>query len=138
MNINVRAPILLVKALSTHLNRGGRIINLSSILAREPYPGYDVYVASKAALEGLTRQWAVTLGVKYGVTVNAIGTGAVKTDIMKGVPEEVVQAVAQRPSAEKRLGTADDVAEVVAFLASEGGRWINGQVVGVDGGVIFN
>ncbi|TVY82910.1 3-oxoacyl-[acyl-carrier-protein] reductase FabG [Lachnellula suecica] len=84
MNINLRAPMLLVKALVPHMNRGGRIISMSSVLAREPYPGMDAYVASKVALEGLTRQWAVNLARSYGITANAIICGAVQTEMIKG------------------------------------------------------
>lgn len=138
MNINLRAPLLLVRALAPHMHRGGRIISLSSILAHTPVPGYDVYAASKSGLEALTRQWAITLGKSAGLTANAIVCGAVETDIIKNAPREVLDAVKGQTAAEGRLGRTDDVAQVVAFLAGEGSRWVTGQCVGVHGGVRFD
>jgi 3-oxoacyl-[acyl-carrier protein] reductase len=111
---------------------------MSSIFAREPYAGFDAYAASKSGLEGLTRQWAATLGKSHGITANAIICGTIETDMIKGYGDEVLEPIRERAVAEHRLGTSDDVAQVVAFLASEGSRWVTGQCIGVHGGRIFN
>jgi len=110
---------------------------MSSILARDPYPGYDVYAASKVALEGLTRQWAVTLAKPFGITANAIICGSVETEMIQGAAEDVKEGLRAKASVEHRLGTTDDIAQVVAFLAGEGSRWVNGQCIGVHGGMLF-
>ena len=66
MDINVRAPMLLVNSLVPHMNHGGRVVSISSVMTHNPYPAFDSYAASKAALEALTRQWAKTLGRSHG------------------------------------------------------------------------
>ncbi|TVY39635.1 Short chain dehydrogenase, partial [Lachnellula occidentalis] len=138
MNINLRAPMLLVKAIAPHMSRGGRIISISSGLVHEPVPGYDVYAASKAGVEALTRQWAVTFGKSAGLTANAVVCGAVETDILKNVPLEMFEPVMQKAAAAHRIATPDDIAQVVGFVASEGSRWVTGQCIGAHGGIMFN
>jgi 3-oxoacyl-[acyl-carrier protein] reductase len=137
MNVNVRAAALLVKALVPHMNREGRIINVSSILARNPFPCVDIYTASKGALEALTRQWARTLGRSHGITTNAVSPGMILTDMTEGTDPSVLDLSKRSATAGERLGTPDDVAQVVAFLAGDGSRWINGDCIQVHGGVIF-
>jgi 3-oxoacyl-[acyl-carrier protein] reductase len=105
MNVNVRAAALLVKALVPHMNRGGRIINVSSILARNPFPGVDIYTASKGALEALTRQWARTLGRSHGITTNAVSPGMILTDMTEGTDPSVLDLSKRSATAGERLGT---------------------------------
>jgi 3-oxoacyl-[acyl-carrier protein] reductase len=137
-NINTRAPMLLVKAFAPHLNASGRIISISSIMSRSPYPGFDAYSVSKLALEGLTRQWAVTLAKDLNITANAVVCGTVETDFHANTPKAALDAVKAQTSAAERLGTTKDIADVVVWLASDEARWINGQCVGVHGGFVFN
>jgi 3-oxoacyl-[acyl-carrier protein] reductase len=120
------------------MNHGGRIISMSSIFAREPYAGFDAYTASKSGLEGLTQQWAATLGKSHGITANAIICGTIETDMIKGYGDDILGPIREYAVADHSLGTSDDVAQVVAFLASEGSRWVTGQCIGVHGGRIFN
>ena len=84
-HLNVRAPLFMVQAVLPHLRRPGRIINISSVGAREGYAGTGTYSASKAALEGYTRNWAVELG-KDGTTVNAVNPGPVESEMLDQVP----------------------------------------------------
>src|SRR4051812_37356679 len=114
--------MLLVKSIVPHMNRGGRIISISSVLAHAPYPGYDAYAASKAAIEALTRQWAITLGKSHGITANSIICGSVATDMMAHVPDEILEPIRASAAAEHRLGTIDDIAQAVAMLADDGAR----------------
>jgi 3-oxoacyl-[acyl-carrier protein] reductase len=113
---------------------GGRIINISSGAAQAAPPNTSVYSATKAAVDTLTRSHAAELGPR-GITVNAVAPGLTTTDMLAAViPSEVQQAMIAT-TALRRLGTPEDIADVVAFLASEEARWITGQVIGVNGGL---
>lgn len=113
----------------------GRIINTASIVALYGNFGQSNYVASKAGLIGLTRVWARELGPK-GITVNAVAPGFIETEMVKSVPEKVLQTVRERVPL-RRLGTPRDVAWVYLFLASEEAGYINGAVIPVDGGLVW-
>jgi len=141
MDTNVRGPLLLIQALIPHLAaEGARIINISSVSTKYPISGLSMYATSKAALESLTRQWAVELAKKHHLTVNAINCGPLDKEPTIPKTETVIKAreqVMSVTSAAHRIGTGDYLAQIVAFLPSEGSRWINGQVVCGNGGVTF-
>jgi len=113
---------------------GGAIVNISSVAAATGSPGVGLYPASKAAIESLTRQMAIEFGPR-GIRVNAVGPGLIVTEgtahnYEGGRGEERARNVPLR-----RTGTPEDIADVVAFLASDQARYVTGQVVYVDGGV---
>lgn len=140
MGTNVRGVIFLTKAVLPHILRGGRIINLSSISARGGYATQTVYAATKAAVEGLTRVWATELGHKYGVTVNAINPGPVQTDMyFASGPKHLARMEEQnkKTPAAPRAGTPQDVADIVTLLCDERSRWITGDVVCANGGMLY-
>lgn len=113
--------------------RGGRIINLSSVVAFTGNVGQSNYCASKAGIVGLTRALALELASR-GVTVNAVAPGFIETDMTGVLDEKVKEQLAARiPSG--RLGSVDDVAEAVAFLAGSGAAYITGQTIHVNGGM---
>jgi 3-oxoacyl-[acyl-carrier protein] reductase len=113
----------------------GAIVNASSIVGVYGNFGQSNYVASKAGVVGLTRVWARELG-KKGVRVNCIAPGFIATDMTAAMPKEVLDGMkAKTPLG--RLGTAEDVARAYAFLASDDASFINGQVLGVDGGLVI-
>lgn len=110
--------------------RRGRIINISSVSAVMGNRGQVNYAAAKAGLIGATRSLARELG-KRRVTVNAVAPGLIDTDMLEGAPvERLLEAVPMQ-----RLGTAQEVAELVGFLASERAGYITGQVIGINGGL---
>lgn len=140
MNVNVRAVIFMTQAFVKHVNRGGRIVNLSSISARGGYATQSVYSASKAAVEGLTRVWATELGPKYGVTVNAVNPGPVDTEMYRAAGEVHLARMEEqnkKTPAAPRAGTENDVADIVVFLCEERSRWVTGDTVCANGGFLF-
>jgi 3-oxoacyl-[acyl-carrier protein] reductase len=115
------------------LRRWGRIINITSPSATMPLPGQANYAASKAGLVGLTRALARELG-PHGVLVNAVSPGMIDTDMLAAMPAAArTQALGAVPVG--RVGTVEEVAQVVAFLASDAASYLNGQVIAVDGGL---
>lgn len=113
--------------------RYGRIINMSSVSGLIGNPGQTNYSASKAGMIGLTRSLARELG-KRKITINAVAPGFIESDMTRALGDEVLKEVKKRIPA-NRLGTGDDVAAVVVFLASAGASYITGQVLTVDGGM---
>jgi len=112
----------------------GRIINASSVVGLYGNFGQTNYVATKAAVVGLTKVWARELG-KRGLTVNAVAPGFIATDMTKGMPEKVLQSMVDHTPI-GRLGQPADVAQAYLFLASDEAAFINGHVLSVDGGLV--
>ncbi len=111
---------------------GGSIVNVSSALAAQPMPGQVIYAASKAAIESVTRVLAQELGGRK-IRVNAVAPGPVETDLLPLNDEMRGYIHSKTPLG--RVGQPVDIARVVAFLVSEAGGWITGQVIGTDGGL---
>jgi 3-oxoacyl-[acyl-carrier protein] reductase len=133
--INVKGPFFACQQAVHRISDGGRIINISSAVTRMMLPGYSIYAASKAAVDQLTRVLAKEIGERQ-VTVNAVCPGPVDTELLReGKTEEQLQGMAQM-AAFNRLGKVEDIADVVAFLASDDARWITGQIIHVNGGYI--
>lgn len=135
INVNLKGAFLCSRAAAKQMvrKRWGRIINMSSVVALAGNPGQVNYGASKAALIGVTRTLARELASR-NITVNALAPGFIDTDMVKGMTEEArLQAVARIPM--NRLGNAQDVAAVVAFLIRNEASYVTGQVIGVDGGI---
>jgi len=132
---NVRALVLMTQATIPHLSRNNaRIINIGSTAARVGVPGISLYCASKLAVEALTRSWASELGDR-GVTVNTVAPGSTQSDLLDAsTTSDDVAMEAQRTPVERRVGRPDDIAQVVAWLASEDSRWISGQCICASGG----
>jgi len=137
---NVRGPFFLVQQLLPVLGEGSNIIVISSLGARMVVgkPGLEnpsilAYASTKGALETLVKNWAAILGPS-GIRVNAVAPGVIDTDMSSFTKTETGREVALGMQALKRLGKPEDVADVVAFLASDGARWITGASIPVDGG----
>jgi 3-oxoacyl-[acyl-carrier protein] reductase len=131
---NVEGVIATVQAAIEHLPRDtGRVINISSLAATHALPEMTVYTAAKGAMDAMTRVWARELGPK-GITVNAIAPGPVATDAMRENADDAARAFFLQRTPLGRIGTPDDIADVVAFLASPDARWVTGHVLAVTGG----
>lgn len=138
--VNVLGPFRLFRAALPLLEAtGGAVVNVSSTLATRAMPGPGLYGASKAALEQLTRSWALDAASR-GVRVNAVAPGPTETDILtrSGLDESSAEAVRDAERAAiplGRRGVPDEVARWIVGLAPPGGAWITGQVIRVDGGL---
>jgi 3-oxoacyl-[acyl-carrier protein] reductase len=137
---NVRSPFFLVQQLLPVLGEGSNIVVISSIGARSvvgnvgiDLPTIFAYASTKGALETLVRNWAAILGPK-GIRVNSVAPGVIDTDMSNFTKTEAGRQAALGMQALKRLGKAEDVADVVAFVASDAARWITGASIPVDGG----
>ena len=136
MNIHFKGVFFLAQASLPILNDGGRIVNISTGLARFSNPGYAAYAAMKGAIETLTRYMAKELGSRK-IAVNTVAPGAIETDFSGGLVrdnEQINKHIAS-VTALGRVGLAEDIGPVVAFLCTDGGRWINGQRIEVSGGM---
>lgn len=130
---NVTGAIMLTKAAAAVMGEGGRIIQMSSRLAYSPIPASTVYAASKAAVMAMVHGYAKELGQR-GITVNAVAPGVIETDMTtKIIAERGDQIRAATPLG--RIGQPDDIAGIVAFLASDDARWITGRTILADGGL---
>lgn len=134
MQINFKAPFQLMQLASPRLRTGGRIINITSTAARIAYPFFVVYGATKAALEQATVATAAHLGPR-GITVNAVRPGAVETELNVGLKDPAFRENLNRITALGRVGQPRDIADAVAFIASEDARWITGAVLEASGGL---
>jgi 3-oxoacyl-[acyl-carrier protein] reductase len=135
ITVNFVFPLLAVREAGKVLRDGGRIVNISTLNTVVTAPGLVLYCASKAALEQVTAVAARELGPR-GITVNTVSPGATDTDLLRSTnaPESLEQTAAV--TALRRLGRPDDVAAVVAFLASPDAGWITGQNLRATGGLL--
>ncbi|MCA8883426.1 MAG: SDR family oxidoreductase [Rhodobacteraceae bacterium] len=135
MNVHLKGVFFLTQTLLPMIEEGGRIVNLSSGLARFTFPGYAAYAAMKGAVEVFTRYLAQELGPR-GIAVNTIAPGAIETDFGGGVVRDV-EAVNQMVAAATAMGRAgqpDDIGDAIASLLTGGSQWITGQRIEVSGG----
>jgi NAD(P)-dependent dehydrogenase (short-subunit alcohol dehydrogenase family) len=131
--VNVRAPFFTVQQLLPLIGEGGRIVLLSSVVARAAFPGAPAYSATKGAVDVLVRSFAVELGPR-GIRVNAVAPGATETDMASFLQDPATREGVIAGQALKRIAQPDDIADVVLFLSSEGSRWITGRTIEASGG----
>ncbi len=137
LEVNLKGALVCARAAIPHmLQRGsGRIISAASVVARMGNLGQTAYAASKGGIIGMTRAWARELGPK-GITANAVAPGFIETEMVRSVPAKVIDRFRTRIPA-GRLGLPEEVASLYLFLASDLASFINGAVVGVDGGLLL-
>lgn len=135
LTLNLEAAFLCIRESVRDMAkaRWGRIINISSVVGLIGNPGQANYCASKAGLIGLTKSVAREYGMR-GITANAVAPGWIETDMTAGLKPEIREAMLKSVPA-ARPGVPQDVASVVAFLASDGAAYVNGQTIAVDGGM---
>jgi NAD(P)-dependent dehydrogenase (short-subunit alcohol dehydrogenase family) len=131
--VNVRAPFFLVQQLLPALCKGSAVVFTSSLVARASVGTLPAYAATKGAIETLVRHFAAALGPR-GIRVNGVAPGVVDTDMSSFTKTEAGREGALSMQALKRLAQPNDIAPVVAFLASDDARWVTGASIHVDGG----
>ena len=136
IQVNLRGVFLCTKYAAEVMQEQGSgvILNASSVVGRFGNFGQTNYVAAKAGLEGMTKVWARELG-KYCIRVNAVAPGFIQTDMTAGMPEKIIEMMADKVPL-KKWGQSEDVANLYCFLASDEASYINGAVLTVDGGVV--
>ncbi|MEV4883051.1 SDR family oxidoreductase [Chitinophaga ginsengisegetis] len=133
-DINVKGTFNTMREAATRLADKGSIINFSTSVNRIMLPGYGTYVATKAAVEQLTRVFSKEVGAR-GINVNSVSPGPTNTELFtNGKSEEVIARLASL-SAFNRIGEPNDIAQVVVFLAGDDAKWISAQNIGVNGGM---
>ncbi|MDR3606532.1 MAG: SDR family oxidoreductase [Oligoflexia bacterium] len=135
VDTNLKGVFNTLRLAATRVNEGGRIINLSTSVLALGLPTYGVYVATKAAVESMSYVFARELRGRK-ITVNCVAPGPTATDLfLDGKTKEQIDHFAKMPPLE-RLGTPEDIAAVVSFLAGPDGAWVNGQVLRANGGLV--
>lgn len=137
INTNLKGVFLCTKAVTRQMmkQRSGKIINIASIVGVSGNPGQANYVAAKAGVIGFTKTVAKELATR-NILVNAVAPGFIRTDMTDELTEEQKQAILTNIPLEK-LGTAEDVAKTVRFLASDDANYITGQTIHIDGGLVM-
>jgi len=136
INVNLRGVFICTRAVSPQMikQKGGVILNASSVVGLYGNFGQSNYVATKAGVIGMTKVWARELG-RYGVRVNAIAPGFIATEMVMAMPEKILDGMKQHTPL-GRLGEPQDIADAYAFLASDQASFISGTVLSVDGGIV--
>ena len=138
ININLKGIFLCGQAAAKVMiekDKGGVILNTSSVVGIYGNFGQSNYVASKAGVIGMTKTWARELG-KANIRVNAVAPGFMKTEILKDMPEKIINYMKEKVYL-KRMGEPEDIANAFLYLASDMGKYVNGTVLSVDGGVVI-
>lgn len=132
-NINVKSLFFVTQALAPRITDGGRVINISSVVARTNFPGVLAYSTTKGAVDTFTLHLAALLGQRH-ITVNSISPGAIETDMSAWLATPEGEAQVKGFQAIPRVGKPEDIADAVASIAGPDGRWVTGQVIAVGGG----
>jgi 3-oxoacyl-[acyl-carrier protein] reductase len=134
--VNVKAAFFAFQEAAKHMQDGGRIVSISAALTRVGYDNTLMYAGTKGALEQFTLAASKELG-KRGIVCNIVSPGATHTDLYHGLAPEAAREAAKQRSPFKRLAEPQDIAEVVAFLASDGARWVSGENIRANGAALW-
>ena len=138
INVNLKGTFNCSRTVAKYMMRqktGGKIVNISSVIGLIGNIGQSNYSASKAGIIGLTKSMAKELALR-NINVNAVAPGFIETDMTQKLPEKIRNSLQEKIPL-RRLGTVEDVAQVVYFLVSEASNYITGQVIKVDGGMVM-
>jgi len=136
-DLTVKGPLFLAQAVAPHLTEGGRIFFFSSVATKKStvLPNYLLLVSSGGAIEQICRALASDLGER-GITVNTISPGPIDSEGYRAGKSEHMLQFIRNLHMQKRIGMPSEIAEVIGFLATKDGRWINGQNIPINGGIV--
>jgi 3-oxoacyl-[acyl-carrier protein] reductase len=134
--VNVKAAFFCFQEAAKHMADGGRIVSISAALTSVGYDNTMMYAGTKGALEQFTLAASKELG-KRGIVCNSVSPGATHTDLYHGLAPEAAREAAKQRSPFKRLAEPQDIADVVAFLASDAARWVSGQNIRANGAALW-
>ena len=134
--VNVKASFFAFQEAAKHMSDGGRIVSISAALTAVGYDNTLMYAGTKGALEQFTLAASKELG-KRGIVCNIVSPGATQTDLYYGLAPEAAREIAKQRSPFKRLADPQDIADVVAFLAGDGARWVSGQNIRANGAALW-
>jgi len=138
LTVNIKALLCLSRdAIPALQSSSGNIINISSVAGQTSLPGFSAYASTKAAGDRITKTLAAELG-PLGIRVNAVAPGLTQTDMLSSMPQEAIDKMASEATALRRLGTPDDIARSIIWLASADAEWVTGQVIQASGGLLLN
>jgi len=133
---NVSGPLFITQAVLKVIRRGGRIIIISSGAGKAPVPSpFILYGMAKAAVMHMANCLALEYAERLGITINTVMPGPTATDALDAIDEDTLNRLKNTATAEKRLGTVEEVAHVVTFIAEDRSRWVNGDTISASGGV---
>jgi 3-oxoacyl-[acyl-carrier protein] reductase len=136
ISVNLKGVFLCTRAVAPHMitRGGGVILNATSVVALYGNFGQTSYIAAKSGVIGMTKVWARELG-RYGIRINAVAPGIIATDMIKGMPEKILQNMKDHTPL-GRLGKPEEVANAYLWLASDAASFVHGAVLSVDGGLV--
>ena len=138
VSVNLKGVFLCTRAVAPHMiagGRGGAILNASSVVGLYGNFGQTNYAATKAGVVNMTRTWSRELG-RYGIRVNAVAPGFIATEMVKAMPEKVLNSMVEHTPI-GRMGQPEDIAEAYFWLASDAASFVSGTVLSVDGGLVI-
>ncbi|CAH0023808.1 unnamed protein product [Clonostachys rhizophaga] len=139
MGTALYGPIFMIQQVVPKMPRGGRIVNIGSISSKLGTPASPLYAAGKASLDTLSFAVSMQLGREFGITINTVMPGPVKTECLPPHIQEAIHShLIPMTRAEERAGRAEDIADAVLLLTSELSRWVTGQTISVSGGITGN
>jgi len=138
LSVNIKGILTLSRDAIPALQKSkGTIINISSVAGQSAVPGFSTYAATKAGIDRITKILAAELG-PLGIRINAVSPGLTQTDMLAATPPEAIDKMVNEATALRRVGTPEDVAQSIVWLASSDAEWITGQVIQASGGLLLS
>lgn len=136
--VNIKGLLALSRdAIPALQENQGNIINISSVAAQSAVPGFAAYAATKSAIDRITKILSTELG-PLGIRVNAVSPGLTQTDMLAASPQEVIDKMVVEATALRRLGTPEDVAQSISWIAGDDAGWVTGQIIQASGGLLLS
>ena len=138
LSVNIKGMLALSREAMPALEQSnGSIINISSVAGQTAVPGFTVYASTKSAIDRISKILAAEVG-PMGIRVNVVAPGLTQTDMLSEMPQEAIDEMVQGATALRRIGTPEDVAQSITWLASDESNWVTGQIIQASGGLLLS